>query len=136
MFRIGESPGKGFGMFATRRIEVGEMICDERPLLVITGALGSLVKVPSGPHPDSLPEAQMQAICRLELEKILHSFVYNCQWMSESNRKALLELCNIHLHAPDGSGPILGVIRTNGFEVGVRDKGVMLSCTSDCRLEL
>nr|GAT48737.1 predicted protein [Mycena chlorophos] len=34
LFRLGESPGKGMGLFATRKIKQGELISDHRPLLL------------------------------------------------------------------------------------------------------
>jgi len=125
-YRIGESPGKGLGLFATRKIEAGEMICDERPLLVTPRDLGRVVTVPRAVQ-TGVSEATKHQVYRIEFEKVLHRFVSDPTRMSESNRNALLELCNIHSSNGDGSGPILGVIRTNCFKMSepIRDQGAL-----------
>ncbi len=36
VYRISSSPGHGLGMFATRKIKMGDLIVDERPLMVVS----------------------------------------------------------------------------------------------------
>jgi len=88
---------------------MGELIFAERPLLV-TPRGTSGVNEEDVQHYDL--KTQM-AIAMMEWEKTLEVAVGR---MEPENKKALMELANSHKH--DGSGPILGIIRTNGFKVG------------------
>ena len=99
-------PGMGLGVFATRDIKMDELIFAERPLLVSPrSSIG--VNIPNVEQYDF--KTQM-AILMMEWEKTLEVAVGR---MVPENRKAFMELANSHKE--DGSGPILGIIRTNGF---------------------
>ena len=81
----------------------------------------------------SIAPAMMQQVMLAEAEKVLRAFIEDRGRMSEENMRAFLALHNSHLH--DGSGPIMGVVRTNGFYLGeaLRDKGM---CFSLCYLSV
>jgi hypothetical protein len=96
-YEIRPTPSMGLGMFAKRDLKRGELILAERPLLV----------VPTAPTAAQLFRRNV------------------------SNRDALLQLCFDRLtpenqaayralansHTQDGSGPLHGILRTNGFSL-------------------
>ncbi|KAF7297947.1 SET domain-containing protein [Mycena chlorophos] len=91
-FRIGSTSGKGQGLFATRRIAQGEPILAERPFLIaIRAPLGSM-----------LPEMERR------MEDVLKR-------MRPADRDAFMALHNGHTH--DGSGEIIGRVRTNALSL-------------------
>ena len=106
---IKPSPNMGLGVFATRDIKMGELIFAERPLLV---SPRSNIGVNVGSLEQYDWKTQI-AIAMMEWEKTLEIAVGR---MEPEDRKAFMELANSHKE--DGSGPILGIIRTNGFMVG------------------
>ena len=101
--------GMGLGVFATRDIKMDELIFAERPLLV-TPRSNVGVSLQDVQHYD---EKTQIAIAMMEWEKTLELAVGR---MEPKNRKDFMDLANSH--KDDGSGPILGIIRTNGFRVG------------------
>ncbi|PBK92473.1 SET domain-containing protein [Armillaria gallica] len=107
---ISSAPGKGLGMFAARKIKMGDLIADERPLMVVPLAPVGLAAPPilQGMTKEEVNQAILdhsEGIMRPIFER-----------MHEENQKEFMELHNSHLH--DGSGPTLGVIRTNGYGLG------------------
>ncbi len=107
---ISSAPGKGLGMFAARKIKMGDLIADERPLMVVPLAPVGLAAPPilQGMTKEEVNQAILdhsEGIMRPIFER-----------MHEENHKGFMELHNSHLH--DGSGPTLGVIRTNGYGLG------------------
>ncbi|KAK0201061.1 hypothetical protein DFS33DRAFT_1101634 [Desarmillaria ectypa] len=106
---ISSAPGKGLGMFATRKIKMGDLIADERPLMVVPLAMGlSVSPVKEGMTKEETGQAILD-----------HSEGITCpvfERMHEESQKKFMELHNSHLH--DGSGPTLGVIRTNSYGLG------------------
>lgn len=112
-YEIKDTPdtAMGKGMFATRDIRVGELIFSERPLLVSPrniGVLGAL-HIPAEQENDM---RTVQAVAMYEWEKQLEVAVGR---MTEENQKAFRELMNNHKE--DGSGPLLGIVRTNGYSI-------------------
>ena len=106
---IKETEKMGKGVFATRHIKFGELVFAERPLLVVPANCNI-----SGLDPPAhYTLEQQKLIVMMEWEKKLEIAVE--QRMEEEERKAFKELQNSHTE--DGSGPLLGVIRTNGFGV-------------------
>ncbi|CAA7270097.1 unnamed protein product [Cyclocybe aegerita] len=98
----------GLGVFATCDIKVGELIFSERPLLVTRRAMAApTAHIPRGCSPEKVKQILM-----FEIEKGLQ---YAASRMSDERRTALMALANSHKE--DGSGPILGIIRTNGFSI-------------------
>lgn len=104
---LAESPGKGMGMFAARDLLMGDLIFAERPIVI----------VPAGPRltmswdEDATAEEVKQKML-VEWEKVLQACFNR---VPPELQKAWGELHNSHTQ--DGSGPLLGVIRTNGFGV-------------------
>jgi hypothetical protein len=107
---IKPTPGMGLGVFATRDIKMDELIFAERPLLV---SPSSNLGVRPDPKTKDYDLKTQIAIVMMEWEKMLEVAVGR---MEPENRNAFMELANSH--KDDGSGPILGIIRTNGFRVG------------------
>ena len=104
---VQETEKMGKGVFATRDIKFGELIFAERPLIMIPSNCNILQFNP----PAHYTIEQVKRVIMTELEKKLEIVVE--QRMKEEDRKAFKELHNSHTE--DGSGPILGVTRTNGF---------------------
>ena len=104
--RVGPSPFGGLGMFATRNVRTGNLIVAERPLLI--SQRGFEMKVGFGSK--GLTEAQVIQVNMQEWEEHLGIALKR---MTDENRKAFTALANSHTE--DGSGPILGIIRTNGY---------------------
>ncbi|KAJ7573219.1 hypothetical protein C8J56DRAFT_1132397 [Mycena floridula] len=113
VYRIGQTQDKGLGMFATRKILRGEFVLDERPLVFLprSARVGNV---------QWYSEGQIMQIMKYEMERVFEIAV---DQMTDDEKKDLMALQNIH--TKDGSGPILGIQRTNGFaEVGeLQDKG-------------
>ena len=99
----------GLGVFATRDIKMNELIFAERPLLVSPRNINNYTAL-NVRHYD-FTKTRME-ILLMEWEKMLEVAVGR---MEPEDRKAFMELTNIHKE--DGSGPIYGIIRTNGFGV-------------------
>ncbi|KAL1686709.1 hypothetical protein GGG16DRAFT_117637 [Schizophyllum commune] len=97
--------GKGLGVFATRDIKPGELIIAERPLLVVPIAVPSVENIPAYFSMEQVVQARLA-----EWEKALDILVGR---MLPDRREAFMKLANSH--TTDGSGPILGRIRTNGI---------------------
>ncbi|KAF7289261.1 Aldehyde dehydrogenase [Mycena indigotica] len=104
-FRVGPSPGKGMGLFSTRDIEQGETILWERPLLIVP--LGIPTSLPAG-----FSKAQWIQHSLNEYERYVEVAVNR---MQEHRRAAFMSLHNCH--TKDGSGPLVGRVRTNGIGV-------------------
>ena len=124
VYDIAASPGKDPGMFSAKKIEVGEMICDERSLLVLPMIVGAIVgNVGKFLQGRVIEPAMLHQVILAEAEKVLRACIEDRGRMTKKNMEALLALHNSHLH--DGSGPIVGVIRTNAFVLSetLRDKG-------------
>ncbi|KAJ3515326.1 hypothetical protein NLJ89_g1837 [Agrocybe chaxingu] len=100
----------GLGVFATCNIKVGELIFSERPLLVAPRAMVSQQNHQQASS--NFTADQMKQITMYEFEKVLQCAAGR---MGAERRAALMALANSHKE--DGSGPILGIIRTNGFSI-------------------
>ncbi|KAG6818346.1 hypothetical protein H0H93_005703 [Arthromyces matolae] len=109
-YRIGPSE-HGQGMFATSKIEAGALIFAERPVLVTPRPIPIEISYPEG-----ISQAEMIKIQLTEYEKVLEMCVDR---MLPQDRKAFFELCDNHIE--DGSGPILGRLRTNGFAIQIEE---------------
>ncbi|PBK71625.1 SET domain-containing protein [Armillaria solidipes] len=92
VFRISSSPGKGLDMFATRKIKMGDLIVDERPLMVVSLSPNG---VPVTRMKEGLtPEGKYQYLL-YQSEGVVHSVFVR---MSEESKKAFKGLYNGHLH--------------------------------------
>ncbi|KAJ7581994.1 hypothetical protein C8J56DRAFT_1100246 [Mycena floridula] len=107
-FRIMETESKGLGVFTTRKVLAGELLLAERPLLITPCALYS--RDPTT-YKSGYTNAQMSQIAWDEREKELEILIG--RFLDDKERARVMALHNAHLD--DGSGPILGIVRTNGF---------------------
>ncbi|KAJ7686553.1 hypothetical protein B0H17DRAFT_1332780 [Mycena rosella] len=106
--RIGPAPGMDLGAFSTARIQRGEVILSERALLIAPGHLFG-----DDDYPSSFSEAQIQQAILVQAEQYLKVAFDR---MDPEDKTAYMALANSHLQ--DGSGPILGIMRTNGVGAG------------------
>jgi hypothetical protein len=97
----------GLGMFASSDIKMGDLIIAERPLMVTPGAVDLNID-----YLETISNDQKRQIVLLEWEKVLDRCF---QRLSNEDQAAFLTLANTN--NKDGSGQILGKIRTNGFAV-------------------
>ena len=104
--------GSGLGMFAERDIKFGELVLAERPLLMQPAV--STYTPRGGAEVDEYTFEQHISILRHEQEMSLEVAVGR---MSARNQVAYKALENAHTE--DGSGPLLGVVRTNGFGINI-----------------
>ncbi|KAK0463025.1 uncharacterized protein EV420DRAFT_1639111 [Desarmillaria tabescens] len=109
-YNISSAPGKGLGMFASRKIKMGDLTADERPLMVVP-------LVPVGlsvaPVREGMTKEEKNQAIQDHSEGITRRVF---EFMHEESRKKFMELHNSH--TDDGSGPTMGVIRTNGYGLG------------------
>ncbi|KAJ7125162.1 hypothetical protein C8R44DRAFT_549832, partial [Mycena epipterygia] len=111
-FRVAQAPGKGTGLFSTRALKMGDLILSERPLLV--GPRGVGVERPAG-----LTHEQCIQRSLTEVEK---HFALSLSRMPPEANAAFMALANSHME--DGSGPIFGIVRTNGLALSRLRPGV------------
>ncbi|GJJ09918.1 hypothetical protein Clacol_004142 [Clathrus columnatus] len=97
----------GLGVFAKRLIKMGEIILSERPLIVVPETIDATLRQFGGSENE---EARLGLMA--EWERPLQNCI---NMMDEQDRQELLKLRNAYQN--DGSGPYLGIIRTNGYEV-------------------
>ena len=110
LFEVRSTPDMGEGVFAKRNIKRGDLILAERPLLVSPRAIYSL---PQGSTPDHYTPQQYQQVMMFEYESLLEKTTGR---MSSENQADFRALHNAH--TGDRSGPLLGIIRTNGYGIG------------------
>lgn len=101
----------GLGMFAIRDIKRGDLILAERPL-----TFTPMTPHPSPDLPGAVPPEQLKALAHFDWEKFLQPCFAR---LTPENQAAYRALANSH--TKDGSGPLLGVIRTNGFGVSLEE---------------
>jgi hypothetical protein len=104
--------GTGMGVFATQDIKRFDPILVERPYLVVPAAIGVLGEASPASYKKLTPGQARQLemkIAEQNLGPALDTF------MTPELKEEFMSLANSHKH--DGSGPILGIIRTNGFRV-------------------
>ena len=104
LYEVRTTPDMGQGIFAKHNIKSGELIFSERPLLV----------APNWVLPVDLKTQytldQWKQVMKFEEEKALEGAV---QRMNATDRALYMALHNSH--TTDGSGPLMGIMRTNGF---------------------
>ncbi|KAF7297914.1 SET domain-containing protein [Mycena chlorophos] len=106
-FRVGPVPGKGLGLFATRSLKQGDLILTERPLLILPATVHC-------PFPTDLTGEQILQHQLNDREQFVEPVI---ERMTEERRDAFFRLHNSHTE--DGSGPITGIVRTNGIGMPV-----------------
>ncbi|KAJ6593425.1 hypothetical protein B0H19DRAFT_917505 [Mycena capillaripes] len=102
-FRMTTIPGKGLGLVSTRDLRMGDLILTERPLLISARGM-ELVFPPNFTH-----EQRLQYTLN-ELERYLQIALGR---MRPDAKAAYMALQNSHTE--DGSGPAVGIMRTNGL---------------------
>jgi hypothetical protein len=110
---IKDSPTGGLGMFAGRDIKYGELLFAERPLLVCP-ATARTHGIHRKERVDEYTHEDIVKIMCFEWEQQLEFAVSH---MDPERREAYMALANSHKE--DGSGPLFGVQRTNGFALNV-----------------
>lgn len=101
----------GMGLFATRDLKIGELILAERPLLIAPRAMDYVSGEIAGIR--NYTPAQLAQIQLFEAERVLQTAVRR---MDNEGRRAYMSLANAHKE--DGSGPCLGILRTNVYAIG------------------
>jgi len=105
--RIDDTPDMGKAMFATRNLNTGQFILCERPMTMTPLEMSAAIEF----GPEFTKEQHMQATL-FEWEKKM-KLVFNR--MPPAHQTAYMALANSHKQ--DGSGPLTGIIRTNGFGI-------------------
>lgn len=98
----------GLGLFATKTFERGDLIFAERPVLVVPEQISLLC----GEKLARMDPTRDRALMLKDVENVLHHGVDVL--MDEEQKAELMAMNNSHLE--DGSGPITGIIWTNGFQ--------------------
>ncbi|KAF9062625.1 hypothetical protein BDP27DRAFT_276534 [Rhodocollybia butyracea] len=103
-----EQPGrKGLGLFTTRLIRAGDLVVDERPMLVVKAF--SVVPIAESVAKYT-PEQQRQVFLHEWGKLVKVAF----DRMPAENKEEFMALANSHEH--DGSDELTGRIRTNGIQ--------------------
>ncbi|KAJ7575609.1 hypothetical protein C8J56DRAFT_838010, partial [Mycena floridula] len=105
--KIVQTATKGLGVFTTRKVLVGELLFAERPLLITPQGLWVSDDVRSADN----TKDRLHQIALDEREKRLEILLN--RFDSDADKVRVMALHNSHKE--DGSGPILGIVRTNGF---------------------
>ncbi|KAF9024825.1 SET domain-containing protein [Hymenopellis radicata] len=103
--RTGPSPSGGLGMFAARPLEAGDLIFAERAIIIVPNGQAQ-------PVASHLKGKDLLRAFFLETEKTLE-IAYERLLPELQERYMALSNC----HENDGSGPILGRLRTNAFGI-------------------
>ncbi|KAF9262218.1 SET domain-containing protein [Marasmius fiardii PR-910] len=109
--RIGQSPYGGLGTFATVNLKAGDLIFSERAMMILSSAMYMPENVPSHFTPAQVYQAalvQNEKVVELGFDRLL-----------DENKKAFMALWNSHKQ--DGSGPLMGIARTNAYMVDLYD---------------
>lgn len=109
LYQVKSTPEMGQGLFAHQDIKRGDLILAERPLLVAPRGIKPLS---TGAIPDHYTPRQIQQIVMYEFESVLETAVARLPPQDQADFKALH-----NAHADDGSGPLLGIARSNGYAI-------------------
>ncbi|KAG7094820.1 hypothetical protein E1B28_005633 [Marasmius oreades] len=110
---ITQSPNGGLGVFATVDLKVGDLIFSERAIIISSP---KIYQPPNLPAHFTTFQIHQAALCQKEKEiEIVFGRLHPEQ------REAYMALWNSHKE--DGSGPLLGIFRTNAFHAGFYDDG-------------
>jgi hypothetical protein len=109
-YRITEVENQGLWMFATQKIQAGDLIFSERPFLV---APTNFAVTGCG---NSKQEKEEEVV--KEFEKELRK---TFERLDDARKEEFEQLFNYY----QIDGPLLGIFRTNAVPVGIRDKGML-----------
>ncbi|KAI0790850.1 hypothetical protein C8Q75DRAFT_732939 [Abortiporus biennis] len=108
-YEVRQLPGRGKGVIALQDINAGDLIIVERPLVISLSGLAIDIHF----DPDvTVTEAQKKQAVMREYARMVETLVSR---MDPELKAQFMDLANSHEH--DGSGPLFGRIRTNGFSV-------------------
>ena len=110
-YQIKEIPSKGLGIVATRDILAGDLIFAERAIIIWPVQFRSR-------HPAHYTQEQAKQVGLFEKEKIMEVLFDRVDPKLQAAYKALH-----NSHQFDGSGPLGGIGRTNGFAIELNDVG-------------
>lgn len=111
--RVRSSPFGGMGMFATRSISQGDLILSERALIIAPAAMPCTYKTAG------LSADEEKRVILHSSDKCLQNLADR---MDADEKNAYMSLYNDH--KLDGSGPLLGIMRTNGYCIDhLREEG-------------
>jgi hypothetical protein len=100
-------------MFATRNLKMGDLVYAERPILMTRPAAHMPLELP--------PNTSREQMVHMTLREWERTLQVTFDRLTPERQTACLALANSHTE--DGSGPILGIIRTNGFGVKLCGEG-------------
>ncbi len=106
LYEVRTTTDMGQGIFAKHDINRGELIFSERPLLIAPCWLGREAL------DNKYTLSQVRQVMMFECEKFLEVAI---QRMDEKDRALYMALHNSH--TTDGTGPLMGIMRTNAFAV-------------------
>ncbi|KAF8208500.1 hypothetical protein K438DRAFT_1573631 [Mycena galopus ATCC 62051] len=113
--RLDTIPGKGVGAFSTRALKMGDLILCERPLLLAA----------RGVHTNHMPGYTQEMLMQHTLNQFEKCIALAVNRMRPADKAAFMALANSHTE--DGSGPCVGVTRTNGLGIeGLLPSGTKL----------
>ncbi|KAK7061309.1 ER lumen protein-retaining receptor [Favolaschia claudopus] len=113
LFRMGPASGKGQGLFSKQAIKMGDLIFSERPLMLCTRV------APSGFTDPSYTREMIIQQGLIQLEQC-YQIAFNR--LRPADRAEFMSLTNCHTE--DGSGPLVGRVRTNGLGISGLRPGV------------
>jgi len=107
LYQVGSTPDMGQGVFAKCDIKRGELILAERPLLVAPRT----IMLPNGTfRSNHYTDEVKNQITMSEFESVLETTIGRFPPEIQADFRALH-----NSHTGDGSGPLLGISRTNGY---------------------
>ncbi|KAJ7747769.1 hypothetical protein B0H16DRAFT_1554505 [Mycena metata] len=106
-YRLSPTPGKGHGLFSTYRIRANDLIICERPLTLVPAWMRISVRF--------LREMTDQEKAQMQLYEWEQQLKVLFDRLHPDYQAAFVKLANSHQR--DGSGPIAGIMRTNGLGV-------------------
>ena len=111
-FAVKASANKGLGLFATRNIGAGELLFSERPLLVVPSSNAGIAVT----HYARVKDLDVEDQLKFGVEEWETHLQRAVNAMLPENKEEFMKLAN--QHTQDGSGPIFGIVRTNGYGIG------------------
>jgi len=103
-----DTPSMGQGLFAKYDIKRGELILAERPLLVYPRDM----MAPEGALVDHFTDEENKQVIMFEFNRMIETTISRFPPESQADFK------NLHnAHTSDGSGPLLGIARTNNYGI-------------------
>ncbi|KAJ7030011.1 hypothetical protein C8F04DRAFT_1115032 [Mycena alexandri] len=112
-YRLSPTPGKGHGLFSISPIRANDLIISERPLTLVPAWQGISIRL--------LREMTMQEKIQIQAYEWEQQLKVLFDRLHPDYQAAFVKLANSHQH--DGSGPIAGIMRTNGLGVSCLQTG-------------